>query len=159
MSAGGGARGANRNGHAGNGERGKPVPPGSAGELRAFLEARGCDTSLIERGLDGLIADWERVADALERGYPLDTLDDYLNDMDARQLIHDALAAIPAAAAAVGARLTSADERVRSKLEPRVHCLWGDRLAASRGWSAAREWWYFMQPALPGPGLARDLGR
>jgi hypothetical protein len=48
---------------------------------------------------------------------------------------------------------------VRARLTPRAACLWGDALAGSRGWTASREWWYFMQPAHPGPGLLRDLGR
>ena len=144
---------------AGNGTGGPPAPADVAGEVRAFLEGRGCDPAVAERGLHGLIADWEAVADALERGYPLDTLDDYLNDMDARQLIHEILASVPRADRAVAARLASADERVRARLAPRAECLWGGAIAASRGWRAQREWWYFMQPSQPGPGLARDLGR
>jgi hypothetical protein len=135
------------------------MPPGVSAGVRAFLEARGCDAAVIERGLDGLIADWEEVAAAIDRGYPLDTLDDYLNDMDTRQLIHDVVAAIPRAAQAVAARLAAADRRAKARLEPRGTCLWGAPLAVSRGWSPEREWWYFMQPARPGPGLSRDLGR
>ena len=127
-------------------------------ELRAFLESRGCEAGVVSRGLDGLVADWEGVAEALHRGYPLDTLDDYLNDMDARQLIDDALEAVPAAEHALAVRLTAADRRVRSLLVPARACLWGERIAELHGWSADREWWYFMRPARPGPGLSRDLG-
>ena len=143
----------------GNGSRGPEMPAHLANEVRAFLEAHGCDMAVVERGLDGLIGEWEAAADALEAGYPLDTLDDYLNDMDARQLIHETLSAVPRAAAAVAARLESADRRARAKLVPGGRCLWGDRIAERRGWEAAREWWYFMRPSAPGPGLARDLGR
>ncbi len=127
-------------------------------ELRAFLEGRGCEAGVVTRGLEGLVADWESVAEALDRGYPLDTLDDYLNDMDARQLIEDALEAIPAAEGALAMRLEVADRRVRSRLVPSRACLWGEHLAELHGWNADREWWYFMRPARPGPGLGRDLG-
>jgi hypothetical protein len=126
--------------------------------VRAFLESRGCDESVVAGGLEGLVASWEGVGDALERGYPLDTLDDYLNDMDVRQLIEEALRAVPEARRSVAARLELADRRVRASLAPRERCLWGDILARRNGWSAAREWWYFMQPAELGAGLKRDLG-
>ena len=130
----------------------------AAAAVRAFLQRRGCDGRIVERGLDGLLESWEEFADALEKGYPLDTLDDYLNDVDGRQLIEDALDAVPDARPRVTSRLRIADRRVRACLVPRDRCLWGDSLARGHGWSAAREWWYFMQPSRPGPGMKRDLG-
>ena len=114
---------------------------GAGDSVREFLRARGCPDDVVSGGLEGLVADWERVAQAVEQGDPLDTLDDYLNDMDAR-----------------AARLGAADARIRAALIPSGRCLWGEAIAASRGWKPAREWWYFMRPARPGPGLRADLG-
>ncbi|MBI1798143.1 MAG: hypothetical protein HYR73_00475 [Candidatus Eisenbacteria bacterium] len=138
--------------------RGSENAPHAAAAVRELLERRGCPSEVVAGGFEGLIAQWESVADALDRGYPLDTLDDYLNDMDARQLIEDAMNAVPGALAALAARLATADRRVRAHLIPLATCLWGDRIAANRGWDADSEWWYFMRPARPGPGLKRDLG-
>lgn len=146
---------------------GDPAGPGG-GSVRAFLRARGCPPGVVAGGLEGLIAEWERVAESVEQGYPLDTLDDYLNDMDGRELIEEALAAVPGArggsldaadarAASLDVRLAAADARIRSALVPALACLWGEAIAARHRWSAAREWWYFMKPARPGPGLGAEL--
>jgi len=127
--------------------------------VREFLRARGCPDRVVVEGLHGLVTEWERVAESVHQGYPLDTLDDYLNDMDLRQLIAEALAAVPTPPlGALTARLTAADTRMRSGLVPAGRCLWGEAIAMRRGWSAPHEWWYFMRPAQPGPGLRAELG-
>jgi hypothetical protein len=126
--------------------------------VQEFLRARGCSEGVVSDGLEGLVAEWERVAESVHQGYPLDTLDDYLNDMDLRQLIAEALATVPTPTwGALTARLTAADARIRSGLVPAGRCLWGEAIAARRGWSAASEWWYFMRPAQLGPGLRAEL--
>jgi hypothetical protein len=137
-----------------------PDPRRSAGEaVREFLRTRGASDSVVSGGLDGLIAGWEKVAESVERGYPLDTLDDYLNDMDLRQLIAEILAAVPIPArGTLATRLQTADMRIRAALVPAERCLWGPAIAGRRGGSAAREWWYFMRPIRPGAGLRADLG-
>jgi len=140
-----------------------PSPPAGGrreteAAVRAFLERRGGDGRLVSNGLDALLSSWEGVAEALEKGYPLDTLDDYLNDMDLRQILQEALQSVPAARPLAATRLDRADAKVRALLVPHRECLWGERLERSRGWTAAREWWYFMRPARPGPGLTGDLG-
>jgi hypothetical protein len=127
--------------------------------VREFLRARGCAASMVSAGLDGLVSSWERVAESVERGYPLDTLDDYLNDMDLRQLIADVLRAVPIPArGTLATRLGTADTRIRAALVPAERCLWGNAIASKRGWSATHEWWYFMRPIRPGAGLRSDLG-
>jgi hypothetical protein len=143
---------------AGNGHEAGTANARTSAAVREFLERRGCPTEVAAGGLEALVAQWESVADALDRGYPLDTLDDYLNDMDARQLIDDAIRAVPGAGDALRGRLETADRRVRALVTPRERCLWGDRIATSHGWTSAREWWYFTRPTRPGPGLKRDLG-
>ena len=135
-------------------------PARGAGEaVRGFLRARGCPDHVVSGGLEGLVAEWERVAEAVELGYPLDTLNDYLNDMDVRQLIAEAMAADPdPPIGAHAAHLAAADARIRAALVPASRCLWGEGISAKRRWNEAREWWYFMRPARPGAGLRAELG-
>ena len=61
--------------------------------IRRFLRARGVADHVVAGGLDGLVADWEHTAERVESGYALG-LDDYLNDLDARQIIEVVLSAI-----------------------------------------------------------------
>ena len=125
--------------------------------VRLFLVERGCPEDLVSGGLEGLVADWERVVKQVERGYPLG-LDDYLNDLDGRQLIEEALeVAPPPQRAGVLERVQEADARMRQRIRLVGECLWGSRVAASEGWTAAGNWWYFAVPLKPGPVLAADL--
>ena len=66
-------------------------------DVKRFLRARGCPDEVVEGGIEALVESWEHTAEQVRRGYPLG-LDDYLNDIDARQLIEDLVAAIPTAA-------------------------------------------------------------
>ena len=128
-------------------------------ETREFLRTRGCPEPVVSAGADGLVEAWERVVAQVEQGYPLG-LDDYLNDMDGRELIAALMSAVARALTPVQKRrLVAADERMRAASQPLAHCLWGDRLAAANGWDAQRNWWYFSRPAEPGPDLAQELVR
>lgn len=125
--------------------------------VRAFLENRGCPEDVVSGGLEGLVAEWERAVQQVETGYPLG-LDDYLNDLDGRQLLEDALdVASEIERAATVARVKSADARMRRAVRLVNECLWGARVADQEGWSADRNWWYFGVPMNPGPILRDDL--
>jgi len=125
--------------------------------VHAFLEARGCPDDVVAGGLEGLIAAWERSVKQTEAGYPLG-LDDYLNDLDGRQLLEDALeVASEIERAAAAARISAADARMRRVVRPVSECLWGSRVADQEGWAADRNWWYFSVPNEPGPILREDL--
>ena len=60
-----------------------------------FLRNRGCPEHVVRGGLRGLVESWEEVVRSVEEGYSLG-LDDYLNDMDGRQLIEEVLHVVPA---------------------------------------------------------------
>lgn len=125
--------------------------------MRDFLRSRGCPEPVVSAGIAGLIEDWDRITQEIETGYKLG-LDDYLNDMDARELIAAALAAVPKILTpTLRRKLDAADQRARAALAPAGRCLWGPRLAAANGWSAEKNWWYFMKPAKAGPQLGKDL--
>ena len=122
--------------------------------ITRFLRARGVADDVAAGGIDGLVAAWEDVADQIERGYDL-TLDDYLNDLDVRQLIEVVLAAIPVASGTLVDRLRTADRRVRAATRSVRRCVWTD--GADSAWTPRRNWWYFVVPTDPGPELAADL--
>ena len=131
----------------------------TVGEIRDFLRARGCPEGVVAAGADGLIEEWERVVDSVEKGYPLG-LDDYLNDMDGRELIAALMGTLSRALTPTQKRaLEAADARMRAAITPLGRCLWGERLAAANDWDAAGNWWYFSRPIRPGPDLAQELGR
>ena len=114
--------------------------------VRDYLSERGCGEHVIEGGLEGLVESWEKTVREVEEGYSL-TLDDYLNDLDARQLIDDAMiVATDQQRARIDERLSRADEKMRGLTEPTKVCLWGEEVAEEEGWTAKENWWYFARP-------------
>src|SRR5688500_16956128 len=80
--------------HAGTDRREGPMHEEA---VTQYLKGRGVPDDVAESGLEGLVSAWERTASQVQAGYPLG-LDDYLNDVDGRQLIEEAVTATPAAA-------------------------------------------------------------
>ena len=125
--------------------------------ITRLLHQRGCPENVVEAGLAGLVTAWEKTAAQVRTGYPLG-LDDYLNDMDARQLIDEALNAAPDVVdGAARERIAAADRVVRGALAPGDECLWGEELARRDGWTPDHHWWYFGLPRDPGPQLRDEL--
>ena len=128
-----------------------------ADPVRRFLAERGCPDEVVEAGLEGLVSEWERTVRQVAAGYPLG-LDDYLNDLDGRQLIDEALALAPwAADESLMHQLQAADQRMKTLVVSAPECLWGEAVAEAEGWTADHEWWYFSVPRAPGPLLREDL--
>jgi hypothetical protein len=125
--------------------------------VRDYLRERGCGEHVVEGGLEGLVESWEQTVRQVEDGYSL-TLDDYLNDLDGRQLIAEALiVASDQQRAAINARLTGADEKMRSLTEPAKFCLWGEEVADEEGWTAEENWWYFARPIKAGAEFLAEI--
>jgi hypothetical protein len=126
--------------------------------IREYLQGRGCAAEVVERGLDGLIAEWELIAsDLAEQGCVLG-MDDYLNDLDGRDILEGALQALdPAARAAARPRVEVADLKVIGATVPCADCLWGEELAESHGWQPGKQWWYFRVPREHSLEFAGDL--
>lgn len=123
------------------------------------LRARGVSEPVLAGGLLGLVERWERLVLELERGYR-GGLDDWLNDVDVRDILDTALAAAgDDERRAVRRRVRVADQRVRARLVPAGRCLWGAKNAASHGWNAGRQWWYYLEPRAKNSELERDLAR
>ena len=136
------ARGPEREGEPGNGGgRMKKKDP-----VRGFLEERGCPRHVVEGGVPGLVRRWEQVVEETAKGYAL-TLDDYLNDLDGRQILEDILEALPNSANdKIRERIRRADRKMRGLVDPAGKCLWGSEVAETEGWTAEKNWWYFCRP-------------
>jgi hypothetical protein len=116
------------------------------GGLEAFLREEGAPDAVVRGGLDVLLVGWERTVEAVEAGYGGD-YEDYLGDLDGRQLLAQALERVTREqAAAVAARLVELDRRIRAVTTPVARCLWGNIVADEEGWSPEDNWWYFARP-------------
>lgn len=125
--------------------------------VRAYLRETGCGGQVVEEGLPGLVAKWERTVQAVANGYPLG-LDDYLNDLDARQLLEEALeVATVAQQEEMAERIERADELMQSVTEPTTICLWGDEVAKEEGWTPQENWWYFARPRQANEELLAEI--
>jgi len=125
--------------------------------VRDYLRQSGASHSVIVNGLRGLVENWERVVREVQKGYRL-TFDDYLNDMDGRQLLENAMGLAPEEIrAAYRDRIATADRAAEAVLVPSSRCIWGQIVADDEGWRPERNWWYFRLPRNPGPGLAEEL--
>jgi len=124
--------------------------------VRHYLEARGCADFVVKGGLSGLIDRWEETTASIERGYD-GLLDEYLNDMDLRDILADALevVALPDESS-FRQRVGIADARVRRAT---VACgpIWGRDVAESEAMDPALQWWYFVRPATPNDDLRQEL--
>ena len=87
-----------------------------------------------------LVARWERIARA---PVALDD-DDWLNDVDVRELLHGL---DPAELIPYRERLRLADARFRAATRAVPECVWGADNAAAHGWTPHRNWWYWRVPA------------
>ena len=115
--------------------------------VRAFMTERGLADEVVADGAEGLVARWEQAAREAERErYPFG-MEDWLNELDVRQLLHDLQAAVPGAFnGSLAARLEEADQRLRASTEIAGECLWGATLSKRMNWRPAREWWYWRAP-------------
>ncbi len=122
-----------------------------------FLRKRGCPDHVVSGGLQGLAENWEEIVRSVEEGYSLG-LDDYLNDMDGRQLIEEVLHIAPAGEKNIFLkRIRQADAKMQWLVKPAGRCLWGDETARQEGWTSKKNWWYFSIPLHPGGDLHREI--
>lgn len=59
-------------------------------QIREYLKHRGCPKTVWEGGRERLLLKWEQFVSGVESGYCPDCLiQEYWNDLDTRELIHD----------------------------------------------------------------------
>ncbi len=125
--------------------------------VREFLLGSGASDRVVAEGLKGLTEGWESFARSVANGYPLD-IDSYLNDLDIRQLLAEALAVAPdKEREEYLERISGADRLLKRSVKPVGRCLWGDEVAQKQGWTAERNWWYFSRPITAGRELLDHL--
>ena len=108
----------------------------------------------MPRSLEDLIARWEQIA-KYAATYNLG-LDDWLNDLDLRDIIDRRIVETPAAIMSVlESRLNAADEGFRNATLEAKRSLWGPTAGADH--HASRQWWYFRYPSAAGATMRRDL--
>lgn len=128
-----------------------------AGSLEDFLREEGAPNSVVQGGLEVLLAGWERTVTAVEAGYSGD-YEDYLGDLDGRQLLAQALERVTREQAEfVMARLGALDARMRAATTPVARCLWGMIVADEEGWSPDDNWWYYARPLSGPPAFLQEF--
>lgn len=83
-------------------------------EVKAFLKEHGFPDHLVKGGKKGILAQYEKFVDEVERGYSLN-LEDYRNDLDLRGLI---------SRLGLQADVEDADRRFRSLLVFTTDSIW-----------------------------------
>jgi len=112
-------------------------------KVREYLKSRGYPENVVEGGLSRLISRWEETVREVVDG-KVNDMDEYLNDLDGRQIIDEIHKHVPQALhGASSKRLETADARFLTNVERSENCLWGDRNAKKNGWTADHNWWYF----------------
>jgi hypothetical protein len=63
--------------------------------VRDYLRRSGAPPGIVAQGFRGLVEHWEQVVERIVGGQD-QSLEDYLNDMDSRQLLENARELVPA---------------------------------------------------------------
>lgn len=118
----------------------------SSGPRLSTSDSRDYADHVVRGGLEGLVRTWECVVESVASGREQDN-DEYLNDMDGRRILEEALAiaSSPERARWVE-RVRIADERIRPHLVPTEECIWGEANAEKYGYSRVRDWWHCHRP-------------
>ena len=108
--------------------------------------------------LQELIDQWAGFARDLERqGYTFD-LDNWLNDVDVRELILEALPMFSREEMGDHAlKLDAADRAFMASTRDFKRCVWGGGIARKEHWNAQKNWWYFRTPARSNAQLEDEL--
>ena len=134
-----------------------PHEPRVSDPVREYLRRSGAPYSVVGQGLRGLVENWERVVQQVMAGYD-EPLDSYLNEMEGRQLLANALELAPSDVRdAFLPRVRDADLKIRLNLVRAGRCLWGNIVAEDEEWTEEKNWWYYEHPRSPGPRLRQDL--
>lgn len=106
-----------------------------------------------------LIAQWAAFVAGLTQTYSFD-LDNWLNDVDIRQLIREASPMFSAAELGDHATvLHEADQHFLLATADAGKCVWGRRAARREKWTATGNWWYFRAPLRSNPELDEELAQ
>ncbi|MEO7042199.1 MAG: hypothetical protein ABI035_08060 [Gemmatimonadaceae bacterium] len=132
------------------------MPDESTDAVARYLAARGVAVHLRDKKLSAIIAQWDGIARTAAR-YDL-TLDDWLNDVDLRDIIAGALTVAPEQEQRdVRDALGRADDLFKSATTETKQSMWGGAVAKGDEHDQLRQWWYFRKPVHPGKAMCTDL--
>ena len=105
-----------------------------------------------------LIDQWIAFTTDLDKtGYNFD-LDNWLNDVDVRQLIEEALPMFSREEMGDHSlKLDGADKSFMEATKDFKRCVWSSRTAKVENWTAAKNWWYFRTPRRSNGQLEDEL--
>jgi hypothetical protein len=104
-----------------------------------------------------LIDQWADFAAALAKGYSFD-LDNWLNDVDVRELILEALPMFGTEELGGHAlKLDQADKAFLTATRDFRKCVWGKGTAKKEKWTPQKNWWYFRTPISSNAQLEDEL--
>ena len=116
--------------------------------IRTHLAEREAGSHVIDGGLDYLVRRWSRTASDVEARRETWVWEQWVNDLDTRELLQDLLDHVPDARSALR-QIEEADARFLSAAIRTDECEWGEENAARRGWSPEKNWWYWRRPPTP----------
>jgi hypothetical protein len=121
-----------------------------------YFVKRGVSENVQRKGLRGIIAEWEAIAHGAAH-YSL-TLDDWLNDVDLRDIIAGALVVAPDHMRRdLQPVLARADDVFRAATVDAGQPLSGVFTDGADQPNPIRQWWYFRRPVNPGETMRHDL--
>ena len=104
-----------------------------------------------------LIDQWAEFTADLARGYSFD-LDNWLNDVDVRELILEALPMFSREEMGDHAlKLDAADAAFRAGTRDFKRCIWGHGTQRKEKWTPQKNWWYFRTPRSSNAQLEDEL--
>ena len=119
--------------------------------VREYCIQRRYSERVIEEGLPYLVGKWERVAERAT-DYSGWYLDDYLNDLDGRQVLFDIFTfATGVELAEAKHRVKVADAKFIANSVDTLDCVWGLSAEAKYQYTKQRNWWYYRMPIQIGP--------
>ena len=116
--------------------------------VREYLRDKGCAEHVVKGGFGGLVRDWESTVASIVRGYEFG-LDDYLNDLDGRQLISEVMEiADPPSRLKYGERVRLVDEHREALDQPLNAC--GVTLPRDTDGRQIKLWYFSVPQTTPG---------
>ncbi len=114
--------------------------------VREYLERQGYADYIIEGGVEYLLTSWESTVSSIIEGEVPDYTQ-YVKSMDRRRILEETLALIPLYQQAwYHQRVYEADHQLRQHLTVSEQPLCGPAVAAEKGYTPDRQWWYFHRP-------------
>ncbi len=121
-----------------------------------YFEERGVSDGVRSKGLRGIIADWDAIAHSAAE-YDL-TLDDWMNDLDLRDIIAGAMLVAPEHERhELRHVLDRADRAFRAATRESVQSPSASAEGLAHRHDPVTQWWYFRYPANPGETMRADI--